>query len=76
MFDMTHIAVAATNWNRAAAIAALYTMLAAVLWAFSHCKKGNPVKQFDRTNSGAIFANDRKRSETDPDRTGSLNVEG
>jgi hypothetical protein len=34
------------------------------------------VKQFDRTNSGAIFANDRKRSETDPDRTGSLNVEG
>jgi hypothetical protein len=36
MFDMTHIAVAATNWKRAAAITALYTMLAAVLWAFSH----------------------------------------
>jgi hypothetical protein len=36
MFDMTQIAVTATNWKRAAAIAGLYTMLAAVLWAMNH----------------------------------------
>ena len=31
---------------------------------------------FDPTNRGAIFANDRKERDTQPDRTGSINVEG
>lgn len=31
---------------------------------------------YDNTNRGAIFKNDRKEKETHPDRTGTLNVEG
>jgi hypothetical protein len=33
-------------------------------------------KQYDNTNRGAIFVNDRKQRENQPDRTGTLNVEG
>ena len=33
-------------------------------------------KQYDNTNRGVLFINDRKESENDPDRTGSLNVGG
>ncbi len=32
--------------------------------------------QFDNTNRGAVFVNDRKETEKHPDRTGTLNVEG
>ena len=32
--------------------------------------------EYDNTNRGAIFANDRKEKDTHPDRTGTLNVEG
>lgn len=35
-----------------------------------------PEKQFDNTNRGVLFQNDRKDKETHPDRTGSLNVDG
>jgi len=32
--------------------------------------------EFDNTNRGAIFNNDRKEKDSQPDRTGSINVEG
>lgn len=33
-------------------------------------------KEFDNTNRGVLFINDRKERDTQPDRTGSLNVDG
>jgi uncharacterized protein (DUF736 family) len=33
-------------------------------------------KQYDNTNGGAIFPNDRKEKETHPDFRGTINVEG
>lgn len=33
-------------------------------------------EQFDNTNRGSIWKNDRKEKETQPDFTGSINVEG
>lgn len=33
-------------------------------------------KQFDNTNTGAFFKNDKKKTDKHPDYTGSLNVEG
>jgi len=32
--------------------------------------------QYDNTNRGVLFINDRKEKETQPDRTGSINVDG
>ena len=32
--------------------------------------------EYDNTNSGAFFVNDRKQKETHPDYTGKINVEG
>ena len=32
--------------------------------------------EYDNTNRGALFVNDRKERDTQPDRTGSLNVDG
>ena len=34
------------------------------------------MEQYDNTNRGAIFKNDRKEKENQPDLTGKLNVEG
>jgi hypothetical protein len=31
---------------------------------------------FDRTNRGVLFINDRKERDNQPDRTGSINIEG
>lgn len=33
-------------------------------------------KQYDNTNTGVLFINDRKEKETHPTRKGSINVEG
>lgn len=35
-----------------------------------------PQGQYDNTNRGAIYVNDRKQQQNHPDRTGTLNVEG
>ena len=35
-----------------------------------------PKEDYDNTNRGALFRNDRKEQEKQPDYTGSLNVEG
>lgn len=32
--------------------------------------------QYDNTNRGVLFINDRKERDTQPDRTGSINVDG
>ena len=32
--------------------------------------------EYDNTNSGSFFVNDRKQKETHPDYTGKINVEG
>lgn len=32
--------------------------------------------EYDNTNRGALFVNDRKAKDTHPDRTGTLNVDG
>lgn len=32
--------------------------------------------QYDNTNRGALFRNERKAKETDPDHTGSINIDG
>jgi len=32
--------------------------------------------EYDNTNRGVLFVNDRKETETQPDRKGSINVEG
>jgi len=32
--------------------------------------------EYDNTNRGTLFVNDRKEKETHPDRTGSINIEG
>ncbi len=32
--------------------------------------------QYDNTNRGVLFINDRKERDTQPDRTGSINIEG
>ena len=32
--------------------------------------------EYDNTNSGAFFVNDRKQKETHPDYNGKINVEG
>lgn len=37
-------------------------------------RNGN--KQFDNTNRGILFENDRKRGQKDPDFKGSINVDG
>ena len=34
------------------------------------------MSEYDNTNSGAIFVNNKKTTDNHPDRTGSLNVEG
>lgn len=36
----------------------------------------DPHKEFDNTNRGALFVNERKDKDSHPDRTGTLNVEG
>jgi hypothetical protein len=33
-------------------------------------------KQYDNTNSGILFRNDRKKTDKQPDHTGTLNVDG
>lgn len=33
-------------------------------------------QQYDNTNKGVLFVNDRKQSDTHPDRRGSLNIDG
>lgn len=33
-------------------------------------------KQYDNTNTGTLFVNERKTDEKHPDRTGSINIEG
>ena len=33
-------------------------------------------KEYDNTNSGALFRNDRKEKETQPDLRGKINVDG
>ena len=33
-------------------------------------------KQFDKTNTGVLFKNDRKEKESQPDYNGSVNVDG
>ena len=35
-----------------------------------------PKEEYDNTNSGALFKNNRKEKETQPDMTGVLDVEG
>ena len=31
---------------------------------------------YDNTNTGALFVNDKKQTDTHPDRTGSINIDG
>jgi len=45
-----------------------------------HCEteyvKGNKMAEYDNTNKGALFVNDRKESDRHPDWKGSLNING
>lgn len=38
--------------------------------------EGSMSQEYDNTNSGALFKNERKETENQPDYTGSVNVEG